>query len=86
MLLKISHTTHVILIGVYKSVVNEIDHNRAKLVHRACVTLIQRNGQQAFRENAKPESRNPGSSLYLFEYYYSRYHTPSFLGHVVVTN
>ena len=54
-LLKIMHTTHVTLTGVYKSVVNEIDHDRAHLVHSSCVTLIQRNGQSALRKNAKPE-------------------------------
>ena len=63
-LLKIMHTTHVTLTGVYKSVVNEIDHDRAHLVHSSCVTLIQRNGQRALRKNAKPEPRNPGSSLF----------------------
>ena len=63
-LLKIMHTTHVTLTGVYKSVVNEIDHDRAHVVHSACVTLIQRNGQRVLRKNAKPEPRNPGSSLF----------------------
>ena len=62
-LLKIIHTTHVTLTGVYK-LVNKIDHNRANLVHSACVTLIQRNEQRALRKNAKPELRNPGSNLF----------------------
>ena len=55
-LLKIMHTTHVTLTGVYKSVVNEIDHDRAHLVHSSCVTLIQRNEQRALR---KMQNRNP---------------------------
>ena len=82
-LLKIIHTTHVTLTGVYKSVVNEIDHNRANLVHSACVSLIQRNRQRTRRKNAKPELP------FLVPVYLRRrevVYSPSFLGHVVVTN
>ena len=56
-LLKIMHTTHVTLTGVYKSVVNEIDHDRAHLVHSSCVTLIQ-SGTGNVR-SGKMQNRNP---------------------------
>ena len=88
-LLKIMHTTHVTVTGVYKSVVNEIDHDRAR-------PQFLRYPYSAERATCAPEKCKTGTpkswfqficaGVKLFEYYYSRHHSPSFLGHVVVTN